>query len=312
MDTKLVAILLALLSAASVLYTQYDAKPELSAFESWQTKFNVKYESMFEKAYRERIFLENLAKVELHNSQDFHTYKMGINQFSALTDEEFVSMNLGLIVPESAQIEVEQADNFRGADADWTAQGAVTGVKNQGSCGSCWSFSTTGALEGLSKLGYGTLESFSEQQLVDCSSSYGNQGCNGGLMTSSFKFVKDHGIVHESQYPYKGVQGKCSQAEGPFKISGFTEITNCNDLANAIVSRVVSVAVDATNWSRYSSGVFNNCATRLNHGVTLTGVSDNAWTIKNSWGTTWGEKGYIRLARGNTCGVCNMASYPNK
>lgn len=131
-------------------------------------------------------------------------------------------------------------------------------------------------------------------------------------MTNAFKFVKDHGIVHEAEYPYKGVQGKCGKADGPFKVSGYTEITNCNDLANAIVSRVVSVAVDATNWSRYSSGVFNNCATRLNHGVTLTGVSDQAWTIKNSWGTSWGEKGYIRLARGNTCGVCNMASYPNK
>lgn len=123
---------------------------------------------------------------------------MGINQFSAMTDEEFAAMNLGLIVPENAQIEVEQADNFRGAEVDWNTQGAVTPVKNQGSCGSCWSFSATGALEGLSKLEYGTLESFSEQQLVDCSSSYGNNGCNGGLMTNSFKFVHDHGLVHES------------------------------------------------------------------------------------------------------------------
>lgn len=297
------------MGAASVLYTQ--TKPEVSAFEKWQVEHNVKYDSMFEKAYRERIFLENLAKVELHNSESFHTYKMGINQFSAMTDEEFVAMNLGFIAPEN-YVEVDQVDNFRGADVDWTSQGAVTPVKNQGQCGSCWSFSTTGALEGLSKIGYGSLQSFSEQQLVDCSSSYGNQGCNGGLMTNSFKFVRDHGIVHEDQYPYKGVQGKCSTPEGPFKVSGYTEITNCNDLANAIQGRVVSVAVDATNWSRYSSGVFNNCATRLNHGVTLVGVSDQAWTIKNSWGTSWGEKGFIRLARGNTCGVCNMASYPNK
>jgi C1A family cysteine protease len=214
MDTKFTAILLVLLGAASVMYSQYDAKPELSAFESWQTKFNVNYESMFEKAYRERVFLENLAKVELHNSQAFHTYKMGINQFSAMTEEEFVAANLGLIVPASAQLEVEQADNFRGAEVDWNTQGAVTGVKNQGSCGSCWSFSATGGLEGLSKLAYGTLENFSEQQLVDCSSSYGNQGCNGGLMTSAFKFVKDHGIVHESEYSYKGVQAKCAKTDG--------------------------------------------------------------------------------------------------
>ena len=167
-------------------------------------------------------------------------------------------------------------------------------------------------MEGLSKIGYGTLESFSEQQLVDCSSSYGNQGCNGGLMTNSFKFVMDHGVVHEDQYTYKGVQAKCTIPGGPFKVSGFTEITNCNDLANAIVTRVVAVAVDATNWSRYSTGVFNTCATRLNHGVTLVGVTDAYWHVKNSWGTSWGEKGFIRLSRGNTCGICNMASYPNK
>lgn len=203
-----------------------------------------------------------------------------------------------------------QIDAFRGAAVDWKAQGAVTPVKNQGSCGSCWAFSTTGGLEGLSKTAYDDLQSFSEQQLVDCSSSYGNQGCNGGLMTNSFKFVHDHGIVHESEYAYKGTQGKCTATSGNFTISGYTEITNCNDLANAIVTRVVSVAVDATNWSTYKGGVFTNCATRLNHGVTLVGMTDQFWVVKNSWGTTWGETGYIRVARGNTCGICNMASYP--
>jgi C1A family cysteine protease len=311
MDSKLIAILIALMGAASVMFTQFEAKPEVTAFDSWMTEHSVKYDSMFEKAYRERVFLENLAKIELHNSEKYHTYKMGVNQFSAMTEEEFVAMNLGLVVPESMEFENDQADNFR-ADVDWTTVGAVTDVKNQGQCGSCWAFSTTGGLEGLSFTGFNQLQSFSEQQLVDCSSSYGNQGCNGGLMTNSFKFVHDHGIVLESAYSYKGVQGKCTTPGGDFKISGYTEVTNCNDLANALVTRVVSVAVDATNWSRYSSGVFNNCQTRLNHGVTLVGMSDQFWRIKNSWGTGWGEKGFIRLARGNTCGVCNMASYPNK
>jgi C1A family cysteine protease len=311
MDSKLIAILIALLGAASIFATQFEAKPELTAFDSWMTKHSVTYDSMFERAYRERVFLENLAEIELHNSQSHHTYKMGVNQFTAMTQEEFAAMNLGLTVPESLVFENDQEDNFR-VDVNWNTVGAVTPVKNQGQCGSCWAFSTTGGLEGLSWTGYGKLESFSEQQLVDCSSSYGNQGCNGGLMTNSFKFVHDHGVVHESEYAYKGVQGKCSQAGGDFKISGFTEVTNCNDLANALVDGVVSVAVDATNWSRYSSGVFNNCSTRLNHGVTLFGMTDQAWWIKNSWGPTWGEKGFIRLARGNTCGVCNMASYPKK
>jgi C1A family cysteine protease len=140
----------------------------------------------------------------------------------------------------------------------------------------------------LSKLAYGTLESFSEQQLVDCSAKYGNQACNGGLMDNAFKFVKDNGIVHEDQYTYKAVKQACSIPTGPFKISGFTDVKDCNTLANAITGRPVSVAVDATNWSNYKSGVFNNCATRLNHGVLLVGVSDQSWKVKNSWGTTWG------------------------
>ena len=309
MNSKYVAVIIAILGAVSVLYTQSAAKPEVTAFESWKIEHGVTYASMFESAYRERIFLENLAKVELHNSQKFHTYQMGINQFSALTQEEFVAMNLGLIAPES-EIEIEQVDNFRGADVDWTTKDSVTAVKNQGQCGSCWAFSTTGSLEGLSKNMTNKLWSFSEQQLVDCSGKYGNQACNGGLMTNSFKWVKDNGIGEESAYPYNGVQGTCKAPTGFFKISGYTEITNCNDLANALVARVVSVAVDATNWSSYKSGVFKTCSTRLNHGVTLTGMSDASWNIKNSWGVGWGEKGYIRLARGNTCGICNMASFP--
>ena len=221
-------------------------------------------------------------------------------------------MSLGLVVPESKFTVENSDDKFVGADVDWTGQGAVTSVKDQGQCGSCWAFSTTGSLEGLSKLAYGSLSSFSEQQLVDCSGSYGNMACNGGLMDNAFKYIRDKGIVLESEYSYRAVKQTCSKDGGAFKISGYTDVTNCNDLANAIVGRPVSVAVDATNWSAYKSGVFNNCATRLNHGVTLVGVSDQYWRIKNSWSAGWGESGFIRLARGNTCGVCNMASYPNK
>ena len=312
MDSKTIALLLAIIGTATVLIGQAQPQSELSEFESWKATFGVKYESMFEESYRERVFLENLAKINLHNMNQHNSYRMGLNQFSALTDEEFVQTYLGTIVPTQNIVDEEDVEVVSVGDVDWTTQGAVTPVKNQGQCGSCWAFSATGGLEGLSKLAYGSLQSFSEQQLVDCSGKYGNMACNGGLMDNAFKFVKDNGIVHEDEYPYKAVKQACSKTGGDFKISGFTDITNCNDLANAVTGRPVSIAVDATNWSRYSSGVFNNCSTRLNHGVLLVGVTDQYWRVKNSWSASWGEQGFIRLAKGNTCGMCNAASYPNK
>ena len=131
-------------------------------------------------------------------------------------------------------------------------------------------------------------------------------------MDNAFKFVKASGIVHEDEYPYVTKGQTCKTKTGPFKISGYKDIKNCNDLASELVGRPISVAVDATNWSTYKSGVFSNCKTSLNHGVLLVGLTDQSWTVKNSWGASWGEKGFIRLARGNTCGICNVASYPLK
>lgn len=192
MNGKQLAVLLALVGAATVLFTQYEASPA-SEFQSWKSKFNMKFESKFEEAYRERIFLQNVAKINLHNSNEHRTYDMGINQFTGLTDEEFAQQYLGTIVPTS-NIEVEQSDDLRLGDVDWVAAGSVTGVKNQGNCGSCWAFSATGGLEGLSKE-LGSLQSFSEQQLVDCSGSFGNQACNGGLMDNAFKYVKANGTA---------------------------------------------------------------------------------------------------------------------
>ena len=180
----------------------------------------------------------------------------------------------------------------------------VSPVKNQGSCGSCWAFSATGAMESFSYQ-KGSKVSLSEQQLVDCSGSFGNQGCNGGWPHYALNYVKSNGLSSESEYPYAGKTQACKKTGGSFKISSVSSATGCTGLQNALSSRVISVAVDATNWSKYSSGIFNNCAASLNHAVLLVGVSGTYWKIKNSWGTSWGESGYIRLTLGNTCGLCN-------
>ena len=314
MDGKQVAVLIALIGAAVMLLGHHSAATP-SQFEQWKETHGIYYDSQFENAYRERVFLENVAKIEAHNARNDQTYTMGVNQFTAMTQEEFEQTYLGLIVSESNQnVEVIEEEFTAPEDIDWNSKGYVTPVKNQGQCGSCWAFSTTGGLEGLSKA-KGNLESFSEQQLVDCSSKYGNHGCNGGLMTNAFKYVKDNGIVHEDEYPYKAHQQKCQKDGGNFKISGYTEIHDCDTLANELKNRVISVAVDASRWSSYHSGVMTNCGTQLNHGVTLVGASSGNWVIKNSWGGSWGEHGFIRLGpskdKKGTCGVCTMASYPS-
>jgi C1A family cysteine protease len=129
-------------------------------------------------------------------------------------------------------------------------------------------------------------------------------------MDRAYTYVQNHGISTEAEYPYKAVKQSCAKNNGTFRNKGHTDPTGCTNLANALTARPVSVAVDATNWSPYKSGVFSDCKTSLNHGVLLVGASDAYWRIKNSWSTTWGEQGFIRLARGNTCGVCNQPAYP--
>lgn len=162
-------------------------------FEEWKRIHGIHY-SRAENSYREAVFRSNVEKIEKHNSDPYRTYDMGLNHFSALTQEEFESTYLTLRTNAKPLTPEQMEDTYLG-DIDWVAVGAVTPIKDQGQCGSCWAFSTTGALEALSKVGYGTLLSFSEQQLVDCSTSYGNHGCDGGLMNNAFKYVKERGSV---------------------------------------------------------------------------------------------------------------------
>lgn len=207
---------------------------------------------------------------------------------------------------------------------DWVVKGAVTPVKNQQSCGSCWAFSTTGSVEGALQIATGTLLSLSEQQLVSCDHD-GDQGCKGGSMDTAFGWIKEHGICSETDYPYTsgmGITGSCKAACKPeVTLTGFTDIPKGDEssLLAAVGKGPVSIAIEADKnaFQLYKSGVLDSdsCGKALDHGVLIVGYGSDSgkdyWKIKNSWGPTWGEDGYIRMVRNkDMCGLADMASYP--
>ena len=294
-----IAIVLAIFVLVPTSETQQDD------YLVWKQKFGQSF-THEEDSFRRLIFLKNLDIIEKHNKDSTQTYKMGINQFSALTDEEFQKTflnprpNPNLILNEDVDIVPINAD------IDWTAKGMVSPVKNQGSCGSCWAFSAVGIMESWSLM-KGKSVNLSEQQLVDCSKKYGNQGCNGGFNYQGLAYVKDHGIIATSSYPYVAKTQTCKTDGGDFKISSIPSTKGCSGLATAIQARPVGVSADAQNWSRYSSGIFSNCGRSLDHDILLVGMTSTYYKIKNSWSSSWGEKGFIRLAPG-ACGVCDDKS----
>eukprot|EP01099_Mayorella_cantabrigiensis_P001001 TRINITY_DN141_c0_g1_i1.p1 TRINITY_DN141_c0_g1~~TRINITY_DN141_c0_g1_i1.p1 ORF type:complete len:335 (-),score=81.00 TRINITY_DN141_c0_g1_i1:153-1157(-) len=301
------------------------------AFEQWVQEHNKHYDSE-ELYYRFRIFSQNMDFVAKFNAEGEHTYEVGMNRFADLTNTEFMERYAGLHAPFFHQIDPEHLyvpdmTQALPASLDWRSKGVVTGVKDQGQCGSCWSFSTTGSVEGAWALNY-SLVSLSEQNLMDCSYAQGNRGCNGGWMDSAFKYIiSNGGIDTESYYPYKASTTYNCQYNSAYrgaKISSFKDVTSGSEsaLQNAVVYRgPVSVAIDASHSSfqLYKSGVYYEPAcssTNLDHGVLVVGYGSSSgsdyWIVKNSWGTGWGQAGYIWMARnrGNNCGIATAASFP--
>lgn len=297
----------------------------------FQTTHNKYYKNLDEHNSRFRVFMDNVDKINRHNALEL-SWTMGVTPFADMTAEEFKN-HTSCMMPRKTPNPIRTFETSDVADSvDWVAQGKVTPVKNQAQCGSCWAFSTTGCVESRTAIATGQLVSLSEQELVDCSQSDGNQGCNGGLMDDGFKYVmQNHGLCSEADYPYvaktqrlncRSGKNKCQSRNDP--INSYQDVTSDDEdqLKAAVSEGPVSIAIEADqeSFQLYKGGVFSGrCGKRLDHGVLVVGYgTDNGedfWKVKNSWGDKWGEEGYIRLCRNchknGGAGQCGIASQPS-
>jgi len=318
-----VAVLFVGVACAFVTESTYQ-----EAFVEWMQTYDKSY-SPEEFFYRYNTFKSNYDFVQNHNAGNF-TWSVELNKFADLSAGEFKNIYLGykpeLRRGERVTLSNLQIGAYPSGSLDWTTQGAVTGIKDQGQCGSCWSFSTTGAVEGIVAIKHGQLTPLSEQELMDCSYSYGNFACDGGLMDNAFKYVMANGLCTEAAYPYtakSSVDCKASScsASANSKIGGYTDVKATeNSLGAALDAQPISVAIEAdqSGFQLYKSGVFCGvCGTNLDHGVLAVGYGTDTgsdyWKVKNSWGTSWGEAGYIRMCRNkNECGIASEPSFPTE
>ncbi|CAK4626602.1 hypothetical protein LEN26_015154 [Aphanomyces euteiches] len=315
--------------AAVVSGLSYESK-----FQAWMEEHGMDF-SPAEWAHRFENFIVNDQFIEAHNSKGASSFVLGHNMYSHLSFAEFKKRYTGLRISNSyiaerlkrSQVYVKSKDySALPAAIDWVEKGAVTPVKNQGMCGSCWAFSTTGSIEGAAFVASNKLVSLSEQELVDCDHN-GDMGCNGGLMDHAFKWIEDHeGLCKEEDYTYHANVSTCakSKCQPATKVTGFVDVT-ANDeeeLRAAVAQQPVSVAIEADQpeFQFYKSGVFDKaCGTKLDHGVLVVGYGkENGkkfWKVKNSWGEKWGDAGFIYLTRETgteqgQCGIAMVPSYP--
>jgi len=303
---------------------------------AFKTTYNKKYLTIPEDIYRQEVFEENVDYINQHNQeaeQGLHTFTLGLNEYADLSAKEWKMFLLGADVyktPESAEVQDDLIDDETPKSVDWRTEGYVTDIKNQGHCGSCWAFSATGSMEGAWFKKQNKLVSLSEQNLVDCDKQ--SLGCKGGSMEQAFEFViKNGGIDTEESYPYKGVDGHCNfnKTNVGASITSFKRIKSGDEkqlLKEVAKVGPVSVGIDASrpSFHLYKEGIYyeKSCSsTKLDHGVLVVGYGEDKdenkengeyWIVKNSWGPTWGMKGYINMSRNkdNNCGIATDPSYP--
>ncbi|KXZ49007.1 hypothetical protein GPECTOR_24g297 [Gonium pectorale] len=324
----------------------------LAGFAAWKAAFNIHYHSEEEESKAYGIWLRRLNMVLEHNNQPQVSFWMALNHLSArdlpapLPDSRH---RANLSASDSLRRDLQQtAGKFRlglkrpaGAlhnsplraaglkaascpgSVDWRQNGAVTDVKDQGNCGSCWTFAATGAMEGAFALATGGLVSLSEKQLVDCvcaDGSCGSHGCSGGWMNDAFRYVINNGgIASGDTYPYSPSDGSCNTGlaqQVVTTLTGWTDVAPTeSDLLSAVCNQPVAIVLEATDsFQAYSGGVYTGppgCGNSINHAVLVVGYDAESWIVKNSWGRGWGEGGYIRIARGsNVCGLTYAPSFP--
>jgi len=304
-------LVLALCVVAVVAVGEWEAQRQ---FVSYTQQFNKQYESTAEFFKRFAIFKDNVDYINMRNSENL-TFTLGVNQFTDLTNDEFRSMMLGRLPSDPLPMTTEEANTFDlPNDVDWRNKGAVQRVKDQKSCGSCWAFSATAAIESINFIVNATLPDLAEQQLVDCDKE--EQGCNGGFESDAIQWIADNGgQCAQKDYPYTARDGTCKKTCVPIAgVTAVTRFTGESNLQSNLNNQPCTVAVDAgsSDWQSYSGGVYNGrCGKQLNHAILAVGYTDNYWIVKNSWGTVWGASGYIYMIRGkNICGVASEPSYP--
>jgi KDEL-tailed cysteine endopeptidase len=313
-----------------------DEKHLWNEFENFRERFNKKYETIEEFETRFGAFKENFLTIFFHNMDIRQNFTLGINQFSDLTNDEFKkfvhrSSVTGPVTGYGCKSFSSDATSAPEM-VDWRQKGAVTSVKDQGQCGSCWTFSATGAVEGIWAISKNNLVDLAEQELVDCAQGrdYGSHGCSGGMMDGAFKYIKEYGQCSNAEYPYtSGVtktEGDCKSCNPVAHIMGCADVAQNDQLSlkAAVAQQPVSIAIEADTayFQSYKSGVLDSakCGTNLDHGVLIVGYGEENglkyWLVKNSWSTTWGDNGYVKIARSDKqndagiCGVAMMASFP--